>query len=215
MRAGRPKRRQNAFASAGASDFPIAPTLKAIDTEVLWEPQEETGTVLVTTAPTLLTPRIELEVIDPDERDRALVDEGGAHFLKTLSSGERLHIVCLPDTLPDAPLAALVPLGKDGFGRLEALNRLLRSVHRRSVPRDPRLTRQQARRARRMIQAVDGHLCGESYRTIAEVLFGAEPVADEVWKTSSRRYATMDLVRHGLMMIAGGYRKLLRHRPRS
>jgi len=181
---------------------------------VLWEPQEETGTVLVTAAPMLLNPQIELEVVHPDEREQALVDEGGTHFLHTLRNGQRLHIVCLPNTPPDAPLAALVPLDEHGFGRLEAIDRLLRSVHRRSVQRDPRLTRQQTRRARRMIQAVDGHLYGESYRTIAEVLFGTEHVAEEVWKTSSRRYATMDLIKHGLMMIAGGYRKLLRHRPR-
>jgi len=181
---------------------------------VLWEPQEETGTVVVTAAPVLLNPQIELEVVDPDERAQALVDEGGTHFLHTLRNGQRLHIVCLPNTPPDAPLAALVPLDEHGFGRLEAIDRLLRSVHRRSVPRDPRLTRQQTRRARHMIQAVDGHLYGESYRTIAEVLFGTEHIAEEVWKTSSRRYATMDLIKHGLMMIAGGYRKLLQHRPR-
>lgn len=65
-----------------------------------------------------------------------------------------------------------------------------------------------------MLQAVDGHTNGASHREIAEVLFGRRDLADEPWKTSSRRFATMDLIKSGLAMINGGYRRLLSHRRR-
>jgi hypothetical protein len=66
-----------------------------------------------------------------------------------------------------------------------------------------------------MIQAVDGHTNGATYREIAVALFGAARVADTPWKTSALRDATIDLVRDGLSLVAGGYRSLLRRRRRS
>lgn len=65
-----------------------------------------------------------------------------------------------------------------------------------------------------MLQAVDGRHEGASYREIAEVIFGAARVADVPWKTSALRDATVDLVKDGLALIAGGYRSLLRRRRR-
>ncbi|WP_342640201.1 DUF2285 domain-containing protein [Rhodoligotrophos ferricapiens] len=109
----------------------------------------------------------------------------------------------------------MVALGADGLDRLEAVGRFWRAVHGRRVPADARLTAQQRRRLRRMLQAVDGHHKGASYREIAEAIFGPERVADAPWKTSALRDATIDLVKDGLALIAGGYRSLLRKRRRS
>ena len=66
-----------------------------------------------------------------------------------------------------------------------------------------------------MLQAVDGSTNGASYREIANIIFGASRIAADPWKTSALRDSTIDLVKDGLAMIAGGYRKLLRHRRKS
>ncbi|MBX9738735.1 MAG: DUF2285 domain-containing protein [Beijerinckiaceae bacterium] len=141
-------------------------------------------------------------------------DAQGFHFLHSLTNGERLQILRLGVGSGAEGAAAIIPLSPEGFDRLEAVARLLSSLHGRAIPPDTRLTRQQRQRARRMLQAVDGRLSGASYRDIAATLFGARDLADEPWKTSSRRFATMDLVRGGLAMVAGGYRRLLSHRRR-
>ncbi|GKX34094.1 MAG: hypothetical protein MnENMB40S_17120 [Rhizobiaceae bacterium MnEN-MB40S] len=76
------------------------------------------------------------------------------------------------------------------------------------------MTAQQRRRLKNMLRAVDGRMNDADYREIAEVIFGVERVATEPWKTSALRDAVLDLVKDGLAMIDGGYRKLLRHRRR-
>jgi hypothetical protein len=116
---------------------------------------------------------------------------------------------------PADPLVALVPLGADGLDRIEAVNRLWRAANGRKVPPDARLTTQQRRRLRRMLQAVDGHTEGATYREIAEALFGPARIAEASWKTSALRDVTIDLVKDGLALIAGGYRALLRRRRRQ
>lgn len=108
-----------------------------------------------------------------------------------------------------------MPLDADSPDRLAAVNRLLRALLGRKVPRDGRLTVQQRRRARHMLRAVDGHMNGASYRDIAEAIFGPHRVADHPWKTSPLRDITMALVKDAHAMIAGGYRALLRRRHRS
>ncbi|WP_354343492.1 DUF2285 domain-containing protein [Phyllobacterium ifriqiyense] len=143
----------------------------------------------------------------------ARADEDGTHFL--FKSGDQaIRIVQLADVPPETPLAALVPLDPDGFDRTEAIDRLLRALLGRVVPDDRRLTPQQKRRQRHMLQATDGRINGATYRDIAGVIFGVDRVADEPWKTCALRDATTALVKDGLAMINGGYRTLLRHRRR-
>jgi len=127
---------------------------------------------------------------------------------------ERIPVLLHGNAELDQPLAAIIPLDADGLDRIEAAARLWRSLHKPPSSSDMRLTRQQRRRLKHMLQAVDGRLDGASYREIAEAIFGAKRVADDPWKTSALRDSTMDLVKGGLALIAGGYRKLLRHRRR-
>lgn len=122
-------------------------------------------------------------------------------------------VLASPDT--EQPLAAMVPLDADGLDRIAAVDRLWRSLHKRPVPADTRLTQQQRRRLKLMLRAVDGRMNNATYREIADALFGATRVAGDPWKTSALRDATMDLVKDGFAMIDSGYRKLLRHRRRS
>ncbi|QSZ10698.1 DUF2285 domain-containing protein [Rhizobium leguminosarum] len=145
---------------------------------------------------------------------RADEDEDGRHFLFK-AGGQTIRIALLAGVPPETPLAALVPLDPDGFDRTEAIERLLRALLGRAVPDDRRLTPQQKRRQRHMLQATDGRMNGATYRDIAGVIFGVDRVASEHWKTSALRDATTALVKDGMAMIAGGYRTLLRHRRRS
>ncbi|MDQ4420215.1 DUF2285 domain-containing protein [Sphingobium sp. DEHP117] len=190
----------------------MSPALDAREAAPIWAPTLNTGVVLLTAPPAILPKDDKSPTIKGHAAGQS--DAQGFHFLHRLTNGERLQILRFAGASGAEGTAAVIPLGPDGFDRLEAVARLLSSLHGRSVPADTRLTRQQRHRARRMLQAVDGRLSGASYREIAAILFGTRDLADEPWKTSSRRFATMELVRGGLAMIAGGYRRLLSHRRR-
>jgi hypothetical protein len=55
-------------------------------------------------------------------------------------------------------------------------------------------------------------MAGNSYRVIAEVLFGASQIPDRAWKTHDLRTRTIRLVQAGFALMRG-YRELLR--PKS
>jgi hypothetical protein len=59
------------------------------------------------------------------------------------------------------------------------------------------------------LRALDGRLAEASYRAIAGVLFGAARVPERGWKTHDLRDRTARLVRLGVAMMQGGYRRLL------
>lgn len=138
----------------------------------------------------------------------------GLHLVISTQSG-RLHLIARAGIEAGQPIAAIIPLDASGLDRIEALTRLWRRLHGFSVPPDTRMTAQQRRRLKNMLRAVDGRMHKADYREIAEVIFGVERVAGDPWKTSPLRDVVIDLVRDGVAMIEGGYRKLLRHRRRS
>ena len=176
---------------------------------MFWSAEADTNAVLLAQMPIFLPTAGNLY---PGLREPAArADEDGVHFLFE-AGGQKIRLLRLAGVPPDAPLAALVPLDADGFDRAEAIDRLLRALLGRAVTDDRRLTQQQKRRQRHMLQATDGRMNGATYREIAGVIFGADRVASEHWKTSALRDATTALVKDGLAMIAGGYRVLLRHR---
>ncbi len=202
-----------ALANAGGCDFPVRPSLKATEAPVFWSAEDDTGAVLLTSAPPILP--VDSDVFAPLGEATASLDEQGAHTRHDLGNGQWLHVVRLAGATADGALAAIVPLDLDGFGRIEAVTRLLKSLYARAVPPDTRLTRQQLARARRMLQAIDGHRNGANQQEIAEVIFRLKKPTRDEWQAAPERYATMDLIKDGLAMVAGGYRKLLRHRRRS
>jgi hypothetical protein len=196
----------------GGCSFAIDPSLAATNATVFWTPDVDPGTVILKAAPT--APPVESAV--PPDLD-ANTARAGADGLSIVhdrgASAVRLFLTT--DASPANPVVALVPLGADGLDRIDAVTRLWRAVNRRQVPIDARLTKQQRRRLRRMLQAVDGHTEGASYREIAEAIFGPARIADISWKTSALRDVTIDLVKDGRALIAGGYRTLLRRRRRQ
>ncbi|MEQ1516446.1 MAG: DUF2285 domain-containing protein [Usitatibacteraceae bacterium] len=140
-------------------------------------------------------------------------DNSGAYGI---SGNDRLvsHVVVLQGAKTDEKLAALIPLDGDALGRIEALTRFCSAQQERAIPPDTRLTAQQRRRLRLMIQAIDGRANRATYREIAQTIYGASRVADMPWKTSPLRDSAIALVRDGMAMVGGGYRRLLRHRRR-
>lgn len=121
----------------------------------------------------------------------------------------------LRDAAPNQPLAVIMPLDDDLPTRAEAALRLWARIEGRGADhgREPlALTRQRRDRLILILRALDGHLAEASYREIAEVLFGADRVEREAWKTSSLRDRTIRLVKGGLTLMQAGYRKLLRGR---
>ena len=111
-------------------------------------------------------------------------------------------------------LAAVIPLDRSGFGRVEAVLRLLASLYDRAIPADRRITRQQRLRTKRMLRALDARRTGASQKSIASAIFQLGPMSRDEWQSAPARFATRALIRDGLVMVAGGYRKLLRHQHR-
>lgn len=146
---------------------------------------------------------------------RASNDEGEREtmFHYTLGNGQRLQIIDYAEK--GATEVAVIPLGLDGFDRIEAVQRLLSALHGRAIPPDTRLTRQQRARLRKMLQAFDGDRDGATQQEIAQVIFDIGRLDRDEWQASSARHGVKALLRDARTMIAGGYRKLLRHRRRK
>ena len=145
----------------------------------------------------------------------AHVDAEGVHSLYNLSDGGHIQILQTGEPHDAAKLAAVVPLDLEGFDRLEAIYRLLAALHGRAIPPDTRLTRQQRARLRRMLQAFDGSRDGATQQEIAQIIFRLDRLSRDEWQASCARQAIKSLLRDARAMIAGGYRKLLRHRRRT
>lgn len=178
----------------------------------LWLPQEDTSVVVLAPAPAVLTTDTESPSLLATVA-AAHVDEQGTHSLFDLGNLQHAQLLRL-DFAAGSALTAVVPLDITGFDRVEAILRLLSALHNRAVPPDTRLTRQQRARARRMLQAFDGARDGATQQEIAQIVFQIGRISRDDWQASSVRHTVMALLRDARAMIAGGYRKLLRHRHR-
>jgi len=170
-------------------------------------PQDDTSIVVLAEAPP------DLGVESGDGSLSSMISGSDGEVMVRLANGEQIQLRLLASA--SSPAVAVIPLNLDGFGRLEAVHRLLAALHGRAIPPDTRLTRQQRTRARRMLQAFDGSRHGATQQDIARALFRLGPVSRDEWQASSTRHAVMGLLRDARAMIAGGYRNLLRHKRRS
>jgi hypothetical protein len=176
--------------------------------DVLWSPLVDPAVVALTSSPDYLS--FDSAALSGVGRHRE--SPQGSHAIH--DSEITTQLLLLPGGNGDRPLAALIPLDSQTLGRIEALTRFWRGYHARPVPPDTRMTIQQRRRLRLMMQAADGRTNGASYREIATACYGIERVGANPWKTSSLRDAVIGLVKGGAAMIGGGYLQLLRHRTR-
>ncbi|AZO71359.1 MAG: DUF2285 domain-containing protein [Mesorhizobium sp.] len=195
---------------AGGCDFAARPDLSALMQEVLWSPLADPAVVTLMPSPDFLScvsPTTPVEFGTPRESPQ------GFHAIR--NGGIATQLLLLPGSAASRSLTALIPLDSQTLGRVEALVRFWRSCHGRPVAPDTRMTVQQRRRLRLMMQAADGRTNGASYREIATAFYGAGRVASNPWKTSSLRDTVIGLVKGGGNLIAGGYLQLLRHRLRA
>lgn len=149
--------------------------------------------------------------VAPVWRVHVASDGADAHLRFALGNGQKLQIFdCTVGG--DAFAVAVVPLDLEGFDRIEAVQRFLSALHGRAIPPDRRLTRQQRTRLHRMLRAFDAHRAGATQQEIAQVILNIRPLGRDDWQASSARHAVKALLRDARSMVAGGYRKLLRHR---
>ncbi|TPI12303.1 DUF2285 domain-containing protein [Mesorhizobium sp. B4-1-3] len=179
----------------------------------MWLPQEDTSAIVLTEAPAILS--ASTEQYPPLGVAFTISDEGETSLLCDLGNGQHLQLTHHDVEPGRMALGAFVPLGIEGFDRLESIQRLLAALHERTVPPETRLTKQQRARLRRMLQSVDGYRNGATQQEIAQVVFRIGPLDRHDWQKSSARHAVKALLRDARAMIAGGYRMLLRHRRQS
>lgn len=189
---------------------PLTPPPEAY---VFWLPENDTSAIALVEPPAVLSANAEPQPIAG--ATVAMIDDGDPSLRYDLGGGQHLQLVRPASASTDVTLGAFVPLGIEGFDRLEAIGRLLSALHGRAVPPDTRLTRQQRARSRRMLQAFDGHRAGATQQEIAQVVFRITLLKRDDWQASSARHAIKSLLRDARAMIAGGYRTLLRHRRQS
>ncbi|WP_024342633.1 DNA -binding domain-containing protein [Bradyrhizobium japonicum] len=126
--------------------------------------------------------------------------------------GGAIHRLWLPE-LPasGASIAVELRLDADFDIRLQAAHRFWSALEERPIgPSVPPLSLQRRQRLTLAIRALDGWTQGNSYREIAEGLFGKYRIPSRAWKTHDLRSRTIRLVQTGLALMRGGYRALLR-----
>jgi hypothetical protein len=107
--------------------------------------------------------------------------------------------------------AAELPFDEDFEIRAHAARRLWRTLYGRPTgPVSHELSPARRQRLALALRALDGRIEGNSYRVIAEGLFGAKRIPERAWKTHDLRNRTIRLVQTGFALMRGGYRELLR-----
>lgn len=142
----------------------------------------------------------------------ALREAPGGVFIQ-LSDDGTVHHLWLPSRPSEGEsVAAMLPFDDSAPVRIDATAAFWRTLARKrsKQQRSPPLWKARLIPA---LQALDGRQSGASYRAIARVLYGEERIAAESWKTSSLRDTTIRLVRRGLFLMRGGYRRLLGKSP--
>lgn len=194
------------------------PELRADEAEIFWLPELLASSVILVPSP--IAPASDEDAtgspsIAPSASD--LLNHPALVARRTGDDGQHLLLGSTRDQcqlwLPDLreagrPLAAVILLDELTPHRAEAALSfwcMLRDKPPRRAEHPPEL-----RRVFSLLRALDDHLDGASYRQIAERLFGKSRVAADPWKTSSLRDATIRLVRGGVALMRGGYRKFLK-----
>jgi hypothetical protein len=120
----------------------------------------------------------------------------------------RVHL----DSRGADPPAVLLPFDGLFEVRVAAALRLWRAHRGRNPgPNPAALTKARMTRLVLALRALDGRLDGATHREIARSLFGADAVPKRDWISHELRDRTARLVRLGVTMMNGGYRRLLLH----
>lgn len=130
------------------------------------------------------------------------------HVIERLGGVLRIHLQVGGARSP----AALLPFDDLFDIRVTAALRLWRALNGRDPgPSPTALTATRRARLTLALRALDGRLDGATHREIATVLFDALDVSERDWIAHPLRDQTARLVRLGVGMMKGGYRRLLLH----
>jgi hypothetical protein len=197
--------------SFGGYDFPVDPELRSDQALLIWLPHLDPAIVVLAPAPEFFSTARNVAIVVPTFERRA---RDGDYWCVRDAEG-RLTVVMIGHANAATAAAVVIPLDQDFNSRAEAAAHLWRRLQRRSRGRAiDRLSPQRRQRLVLALRALDGHLVGETYRVIAQVLFSRACLpTGRVWKTHDLRDRTIRLVRKGLDLMRGGYLDLL-HSPR-
>ena len=118
--------------------------------------------------------------------------------------------------LTTSTYAVELPLDDDFEMRAHAARRLWRALNGKPPgPPFHTLSSQRRQRLALALRALDARMGGNTYRVIAEVLFGTKRIPEHAWKTHDLRNRTIRLVQSGFALVRGGYRELLRQSRRK
>jgi hypothetical protein len=195
--------------SAGGCDFAPDPEADGQKTSIVWTPGVDPATILLTSSP------IAPEIASPAEflAIAALPAVGDAGRVQ-LAEGT-FPVFMLTAASAGTALAAVIPLDADTLDRIAALSRFWAGLRRPPAPPDDRLTPQRRRRLQQMLRVLDGRRAGNTYRTIAQILFPKHRIDPAAWAGDALRETIIRLARDGSKLVEGGYRTILRRPRRS
>ncbi len=209
-RSERSSRGKADIANRWGLQFLADPTASALDRPAYWSPSADPAVLVITRTLDLFEPKIQLDI------PVSLTQKSAGGFNAVSAFHDCMfNVIFTASSKPTDPCTALLPIDEDCLSRIETLTRFWRALHGRTVPGDTRLTSQQRRRIRLMMQAFDGRDNNASYREIADVIYCASRVAADAWKTSALRDSTIALVKDSKAMVEREYLQLLKHRRRN
>ncbi|MCO6185195.1 DUF2285 domain-containing protein [Rhizobium sp. L1K21] len=180
--------------------------MRSIDTDIFFTPQSDPGMLILTSqSPVLASPNNPAIVL----QEQATREAPEGHYLDIQLAGQRFPALFLESTPPDGPVVAITPFNHSMQLRTDTIHRFAAAYWKRRALPDPRITPYRTRNLRQMLQVLDGHGAGASYRKIAEVMFNTGIVTAAQWKTMPERDTVMRRFREGRKLVAGGYRELL------
>jgi hypothetical protein len=203
-------RRRPNFEGDGVSAFAHDPQGSFDEQTIFWAPEALPAVVpIIQSASGSQPDRAALPLADLDPDDVRQASDGWHAVLRI--DGTQHHIWLKEAPRSGAVYAAELPLDADFEIRADASHRLWRALNgRRPGSLFHQLSAQRRDRLAMSLRALDGHMDGASYRTIAEVMFGRRRIPERAWKTHELRSHTIRLVKSGLKLMRGGYRALLR-----
>lgn len=182
--------------------FGADPMTPAPDAEVFWRSDIAPGLVV----PLAVDAQDRREARSWSPRDGAVVSAGDGLDVRL---PEGLQLEYRGGARPGGPLLVVLGFDEDLGLRVRAVERLNRAMKGLASP-PSHLSLSHRERLARTLEALDRSLAGASYRAIAASVFGEAAVANDLWRTSSVRAATIRLVKAGKALVAGGYLKLVR-----
>lgn len=165
------------------------------------------------TGPTF-SPSCHLELRRLSPADLRQAPDGWHAVLRLGGETHRLWLQELPDN--GVPIAVELLLDANFEPQSHAAHRLWLALEKPELRvRHVALPSLRRQRLILALRALDGQIQGNSYRAIAEHLFGKARIPDRGWKTHDLRNRTIRLVQAGTLLMRGDYLTLLRRKRGS